>query len=367
MNTTARWYCKGGADSRPVRFRAATNEEEHSQMIFKTRFDKALLIGAAAALIAGGAGGVGAQEVVSMVYPFPDFLIYTKSCKQMVADINEAGKGVLRIDIKGGPEAIKMFQQPGAVSKGSVDMTCTPAAFYAQAIPENEAISTSNSSPQAVRANGGMAVIDELHQKYFNMKYLGWIDTGPGFHIYMAEPPKFGADGLPDFTGVKMRDNPIYGAFFRALKATTHNMASTEVYSALEKGVVNASAWTSIGLMSLKWDKFLRHRLDPKFYQTDIGVIMNLKRWNGLSPKAQKVLQDGVIAHENSSRAARLAEVSKETEQLKAGGMKFWNVPAAENYLKVALDSAYERMEGRLEKRGRPLDAAKKLRQLYQE
>jgi TRAP-type C4-dicarboxylate transport system substrate-binding protein len=322
--------------------------------------------GIAALLAAGGGAATAAEVTLSMVHPFPDFLVYTKSCKAMVASINKAGAGVVQIDIKGGNEAIKMFQQPGAVSKGSVDLTCTPAAFYAQAIPENEAISTSNASPAHVRANGGLALIDGLHQKHFNLKYLGWIDSGPGFHIYMQDPPKFRADGLPDFTGVKMRDNPIYGAFFRALKATTHNMPSSEVYSALEKGVVNASAWTSIGLMGLKWDKFLHHRLDPKFYQTDIGVIMNLDRWKSLSPAAQKILQGTIIAHENSSRAARLAEVDGEVAQLKAGGMKLYDVPAAAKYLQIGLDSAYERMLGRLKERGRPTDAANKLRKLYQ-
>ena len=336
-------------------------------MMNKRIFRKLLLAGSAAALMVGFSGLSRSAEVtLSFVHPFPDFLIYTKSCKAMVAKINAAGKGVVQIDIKGGNEAIKMFQQPGAVSKGSVDMTCTPAAFYAQKIPENEAISTSNASPAHVRANGGMAIIDGLHQKLFNMKYLAWIDSGPGFHIYTKDAPKFRADGLPDFTGVKMRDNPIYGAFFRALKATTHNMPSSEVYSALEKGVVNASAWTSIGLMGLKWDKFLRHRLDPRFYQTDIGVIINLDRWKGLSAEAKAIVQDTIIAHENSSRAARLAEVDGEKATLKAGGMQFHDIPAAGEYLRVALESAYERMAGRIKERGRSAGDATKLRKLYQ-
>ncbi len=307
-----------------------------------------------------------AETTLSLVYPFPDFLVYTKSCKALVEKINAAGAGEVKIDVK--PfNSIKMFQQPGAVSKGSVDMTCTPAAFYAQKIPENEAISTSNSSPAIVRKNGGMAIIDELHQKNFNMKYLGWIDSGIGFYIYTQDPPKFNADGLPDFSGVKMRDNPIYGAFFRALGASTHNMPSNEVYSALEKGVVNASAWAALGLIQFKWDKFLRHRVDPTFYQTDIGLIMNLDAWKSLSPKAQKIVQDTVIAHENSSRAARISEAQAEAKQLKAEGMKFWPAPAADKYLGVAIDSAYGRVAERLKKQGKGLDAMNKLRTAYQE
>lgn len=324
---------------------------------------------AAAAVIAAtafAAGPAAAETTLSLVFPFPDSLIYTKSCKALVKKINTAAAGEVKIDVK--PfNSIKMFQQPDAVSKGAVDMVCTPAAFYAAKIPENEAISTSNSSPAIVRKNGGMKIIDELHQKYYNMKYLGWIDSGVGFYIYTEEPPKFKADGLPDFSGVKMRDNPIYGAFFRALGASTHNMPSNEVYSALEKGVVNASAWAAVGLIQFKWDKFLRHRVDPAFYQTDIGMLMNLDTWKSLSPKAQKIIQDTVIEHENSSRKARIADARAEAAQLKAEGMKFWETPAADEYLKIAIDSAYDRMTGRLKNMGRPLDAEQKLRKAYQE
>ena len=53
------------------------------------------------------------------------------------------------------------------------------------------------------------------HQKNYNLKYLGWTASGGRFRIYMKNAPKFTSKGLPDFTGVKLRDNPIYGAFFR--------------------------------------------------------------------------------------------------------------------------------------------------------
>ena len=56
------------------------------------------------------------------------------------------------------------------------------------------------------------------------MKFLGWTDSGVPFHIYSKAKPKFKAGGMPDWAGVKLRDNPIYGAFFRAMGASTHAM-----------------------------------------------------------------------------------------------------------------------------------------------
>jgi TRAP-type C4-dicarboxylate transport system substrate-binding protein len=319
---------------------------------------------AAAAVVALAAPAAYAETTLTLVYPFPDQLIYTKQCKELVDKINAGAKGLIKVDVK--PfNSITMFEQPTAVSKGVVDLACTPAAFYARAIPENEAFSTSNSSPAKVRANGGMKMMDDLHQKLFNMKYLGWTESGGRFRIYLTDPPKFTAQGMPDFTGIKMRDNPIYGAFFRALHASTHNMPSTDVYPALEKGVVNASAWATIGLMDFKWDKFLRHGVEPEFYQTDIGWIMNLDKWKSLSPEAQKRLIEIVIEHEGASRA-KLEEMAREERAaLVKGGMQFHTVPNSKAYLDLAVNSAYDRMTQRIKDAKRDPADVPKLRALF--
>lgn len=317
-----------------------------------------------AALAAAGmlaAPAVQAQTTLTLVYPFPDQLIYTKTCKELVDKVNKGMGGTLKIDVK--PfNSIKMFEQPTAVTKGVVDLACTPAAFYARAIPENEALSTSNSSPAKTRTNGGIAMIDGLHQKLTNMKYLGWTDSGGHFRIYLKDAPRFTAQGLPDLNGVKLRDNPIYGALFRALKASTHSMGANEVYPALEKGVVNASAWATIGLKDLKWDKFLRHSIEPEFYQTDIGWILNLDKWKSLPANTQQQLQAIVIAHENSTRAKLAKMAAEERAALIADGMKFHQALNAKGFLSLAVDSAYERMTQRIKEAKRDSAHVAKLR-----
>jgi TRAP-type transport system periplasmic protein len=328
-----------------------------------------ILLGAVAGIaFAGWGAAASAQEVkLTLVHPFPDALVYTKSCKALVEAINKAGAGVVSIAVRGGNEAIPMFNQPAAVRDGIVDLVCTPAAFYAQNIPENDAISTSNVSPAEARANGGMALVDKLHAQHMKMKYLGWVDSGVGFYVYMVNPPKFKADGLPDFSGVKLRDNPIYSAFFRALGATAHNMPSSEVYAALEKNVVDATAWTSIGLMQLKWDKFVRHRVGPEFFQSDIGVMMNLQKWTALPAKAKEIVEKAVMAHETASRAERMKESQAEQAELKKNGMTFHDLKpdATKKYLELATKAAYDRMMSRLADAKRPTEDAEKIWKAY--
>ena len=333
----------------------------------KTNLKTIMLAAGAAAVIGASSGSANAAATeLTLVNPFPDFLIYTKLCKELVKKINTRGKGVVSIKIL--PfNSIGMFKQPPAVRAGRVDIACTPAAFYARGLPEAEAVATSNSSPAKVRANGGMKLLDGLHQKHFKLKYLGWTAAGGRFRIYMKKPPVFTAKGLIDFSGVKLRDNPIYGAFFRAMKATTHTFRATETYSALEKGVVDAAAWATIGIKGLKWDKFLRHAVEPEFFQTDIGWIMNLKKWKSLNPGAQKLLQTTIIEHEDYARAKLMGLAAAERKTLMAEGMKFYTVPNPKAYVKLAVDSAYQRMIDRLKKAGRSTAIATQLRAAYRE
>ncbi len=327
------------------------------------------LKGAAAASVVGlglGAAPAKAVDQVSAVHAFPPFLVYTKTFLALVEDINKRGEGVVQITVRGGPEAIGMFEQPAAVRDGVVDMVHTPGSFYGAVVPEIDAMVASQKTPLEVRANGGAELMDAVHQKRMNVKHLGWIDGGIQFHIYMSQEPKFDANGVLDLTGVKLRDNPIYHAFFEALKATTAGMPATEVYSALEKGVVDAAAWTSIGLMDLKWDEFLKYRVDPQFYNTDIGVIFNLDSWNALSEESRKVIQDAVIEWEAKSYNDRQIDRVNDANELQRRGMKFieQSPSGAATYLQMADDAAWGRMQGRMKEMGGDDDFAK-FRELY--
>ena len=76
---------------------------------------RTLMMAAAVAVTASVAPPVAKAETeLMLVYPFPDFLIYTKMCKELASKINEAGKGILKINVL--PfNSIGMFKlQPGA-------------------------------------------------------------------------------------------------------------------------------------------------------------------------------------------------------------------------------------------------------------
>ncbi|WP_394687873.1 TRAP transporter substrate-binding protein DctP [Hoeflea sp.] len=290
-----------------------------------------------------------AEETISAVHAFPTTLIYTQSFLKFVDKVNEEGKGVVQIEVRGGPEAIGMFQQPDAVRDGVVDMVYTPGSFYGGAVPEKDALVASNLTAVEARANGGIDMIDAIHQEKMGVKYLGWFDSGVCYNLWTRDAPEFDADGNLKVEGLKLRGNAVYNAFFNEyLGAQVIDLPTTEVYSALERGVVDATGWTQIGLIDLKWNEFLNYRIEPCFFSTDLGVIVNLDRWNSLSDEAKKILQDAAIAHEGESVAALKEKRDADFAALEAGGMKVVSLEgeAKANYLKAAREKTWERMKG---------------------
>ena len=289
-----------------------------------------------------------AEDTISAVHAFPETLIYTKSFLSFVDKVNAAGEGVVQIDVRGGPEAIGMFQQPDAVRDGVVDMVYTPGSFYGGSLPEKDAMVTSNMTAVEARASGGIALIDEIHQAKMGLKYLGWFDSGVCYNLWTRDKPKFDAEGNFDVDGLKLRGNNVYNAFFSGyLNAQVIDLPTGEVYSALQRGVVDATGWTQIGLIDLKWNEFLNYRIEPCFFSTDLGVIINQEKWESLSEESRTILQDVAIQHEADSVAALRLKRDEDCAALEAAGMKVVTLEgeAKARYLAASVETTWERMK----------------------
>ena len=281
--------------------------------------------------------------------------MYSRSFLEFVKKANDAGKGVFTIQVRGGPEAIGMMEQPNAARDGVVDMVYTPCAFYAATVPECDAVSASTIDGPTARKNGAYDAIKEAHIRRMGVYYLGWFDSGIRFNIWGTKEPKLDATGHLDIKGFKVRGNPIYNAFLtNYLGAQVINLNSTELYTALERGTVDLTAWTQIGLMDPNWDKFLKYRVEPAFFSTDLGVVINVRKWNGLSEKSREILNRLAVEHEASSIKDLGVLRTKEFAELEKRGMKVVTMSpdASKRFIKGARDASWARMKERMEKAG---------------
>ena len=114
------------------------------------------------------------------------------------------------------------------------------------------------------------------------------------------------------------------------------------------------TGWTQIGAMDLNWDRYLKFRIGPDFFSTDLVVIMNQKKWNSLSPKSREVLQAAALRHESDS-VKQLADLrTRELAELDKRGVKFvaQSAEASRRFIEGARSASLLRMKERMEKAG---------------
>jgi len=296
-----------------------------------------------------------AADTITATHVFPASLVYSRSFLEFVKKANEAGKGEFTIQVRGGPEAIGMMEQPGAVRSGVVDMVYSACAFYAAVVPECDAVSASSIDGPTARKNGGTELLNQIHQKRMGVYLLGWVDSGIRFCLWSTREPRFDSSGHIDIKGFKVRGNPIYNAFLtNYLGAQVINLNSPELYTALERGTVEITAWTQIGIMDLNWDRYLKYRILPDFFSTDLVILVNQKKWSSLSPKTREILQRVGIAHESESLHALQELWKKEQVELQKRGIKTLSQSpeASKRFVAGARAASLARMKERMEKAG---------------
>jgi TRAP-type C4-dicarboxylate transport system substrate-binding protein len=135
------------------------------------------------------------------------------------------------------------------------------------------------------------------------------VDNNP-FHLYLNKPIT-----SPDLTGLKIRITPVYRDFFQALGATVVQTPPGEVYTSLERGVVDGYGWPITGIFDLGWHEKTKYRVDPGFYTAEVSVLVNKTAWAKLSDKQRAVLRKAADRAEAEAAAEFDAENAKDTKR----------------------------------------------------
>jgi len=315
----------------------------------------ALLVAALMIGVAGLSAPAAAQDKIIATHVFPANFVYSRSFLEFVKKANEAGKGTFEIQVRGGPEAIGSMEQAPAARDGVVDMVYSACAFYAATVPECDALAASTIDASVARKNGGLELLNQIHQKRMGVYLLGWVDSGIRFNLWSAKQPKLDANGNLDIRGVKMRGHPIYNAFLtNYLGAQVITLNAPDVYTALERGTIDLTGWTQIGVMDANWDRYLKFRIDPSFFSTDLVIILNQKKWNSLSQKSRDILTRAALEHEQASIKTLTDLRAKEYVELEKRGVKVVALPpeASKRFVENARAASLARMKERMEKAG---------------
>jgi TRAP-type C4-dicarboxylate transport system substrate-binding protein len=219
-----------------------------------------------------------------------------------------------------------------------VDIVHTTNAYYVHLLPEADAMKLSDLTPWEERANGAWAYYNELHEKK-GLYFLGRIGTDLPFSLYLTKPIK-----TADLKGFNIRVSPMYLQLVKGLGGNPVVIPPTEVYTALERNVVDGYGWPTIGIREWGWEKHTKYIVEPSFYTGPHPMVMNLKTWNGLPKKFKDVIMEAAMEAERKIVAYYKEEIKNEFSLLKRAGLQVIDLPPAEKekFLKVAYDEGWK-------------------------
>jgi TRAP-type C4-dicarboxylate transport system substrate-binding protein len=279
---------------------------------------------------------VAAQEVtLKAVSAFAEKTTYSRGFETFIEKVNADGKGIIQINYIGGPKAMPPFEVGNALKSGVVDIANNTGAFYTNVMPEADAWKLTERPMAELRKNGGFDYMAKLYAEKMNAIFLArHVENNP-FHLYLNKP----ITG-PDLTGLKLRITPVYRDFFQAQGATVVQTAPGEVYTALERGVVDGYGWPITGIFDLGWNEKTKYRVDPGFYSAEVSILVNKTVWDKLSDAQRAVLTKAGAAAEESAQKIFADEAAKDTKRQADAGIQTIKFDAAN--AKAFVDKAYE-------------------------
>jgi TRAP-type transport system periplasmic protein len=276
-----------------------------------------------------------AQEVtLRAVSAFAEGTAFSKHFERFIEKVNNDGKGLIKINYIGGPRAVPPFEVGNAVRTRVIDMANVTGAFYTNLMPEADAFKLFGKPMTEQRKNGTWDYLNALHNQKLNAQYLARQFHNVPFHIYLNKR----IDKI-DFTGLKIRVTPVYRDVVEAFGGTPITTAPGEVYTALERGVVDGYGWPVTGIFDLGWEKVTKFRMEPPFYSVEVNVLVNLDTWKSLSQAQQRFLDDAALWLEGLDGEQEAIIKAERERQATAGIQSLDFGPAA---AKVFLDRAYD-------------------------
>lgn len=302
--------------------------------------------GAVSLAVVAYAAPASAEVTLRAAGPWPKTHPLIKSFNRFIDKTNAAGKGILKIRYIGGPEITKPREQPIALRNGLFDVLYGPPAYYLGLFPEGD-FSHGFKTAMEQRAAGAYEIVRSAMKQKMNARFVARFDSGLGLHLFLKEELKRRADGLPDLTGLKLRASPTYRDLIKDLGGTAVVMGPQQVYTALERGVIDGMGYSLSDIRARGVQKFVKYRVDPPFSYATIALIMNHSVWDKMPPKAQKFLDDQAAAWEKESYQYWVDNSEAEKKELAKLGMKTIDLQgqARKDYKALFLKGPWGRME----------------------
>ncbi len=195
------------------------------------------------------------------------------------------------------------------------------------------------------------AVGKQLFAKLETKGITGLAYWDNGFKSFSANKPLKTPD---DFKGLKMRiqSSKVLESQMRAVGALPQVMAFSEVYQALQTGVVDGTENPHSNLFTQKMHEVQKHMTVSDHGYLGYAVITNKKFWDGLPPDIRAALEKAMVEATVYANKIALEENEAALAKVKASGKTqvYVPTPAERLALKKAMVKVHKEMESRIGK-----------------
>jgi len=279
--------------------------------------------------------------VIKAVTAFPKNHLNNDPVPIFLDKVNSRLKGVVEIKWLGGPEVVDTYEQPRALQSGAVDMVLYSSFGYLKPLmPEAYAKSVSELTEWEERKSGAHALWEEIFAKRLNSKYLGTFHSYVPFVLYSNKK----IQKAEDMKGLRVRAMPLYVPFLKAMGAIPVTIAPGDIYTAMERKVVDAFIWPQMGMISWGLQEVTKYQIIPGFYRMEPWTAINLNKWNAIPKEAQRVIEE-IMEDMEYIATMRAIQVAKYEDEVRIkAGMQFVEIQPseAERFLKIIYEETWK-------------------------
>ena len=234
----------------------------------------------------------------------------------------ERTKGKVKVQVYPNSQLYKDKEELEALQLGAVQMLAPSLAkFGPLGVPDFEAFDLPyifdgyDQLRKVTDGEVGKAMLAKLEDK--GIRGLAYWDNG--FKIMSANSPVVHPD---DFLGLKMRiqSSKILEAQMEALGAVPQVMAFSEVYQALQTGVVDGTENPPSNMYTQKMHEVQKHATISRHGYLGYAVIVNKAFWDGLPEDVRANLDKAMTEATVYANGIAAEENDKSLEAMKAAG-----------------------------------------------
>lgn len=216
------------------------------------------------------------------------------------------------------------------VRSGVIFGTWIGAAYLSRTVPELEAVSLPFAYPnrsvafKVIDGPVGTLLDEKLAETGFVS--LGWMELGSRNVTNNIHP----IETVEDFAGLKIRVQPneTHLDTFRAIRANPVSMGISEVYSALQQGVLDGEENPYAIIASRNFNEVQKYLSDSGHIFDYIVLVVNKRKFDALSSDQQVALRTAAHDAVAWQRDAAATEDETSKQELIDAGMTFTPIPA---------------------------------------